>query len=305
MQADAAEPPPALDVPHLAAPDWSAVTGPVPCPLCDYDLRGLAEPRCPECGYRFEWPDLLDPTRRRHKFLFEHHRGRNAWSFLRTLTATLQPRRFWRSLHPAQPSVPRRLAEYGVIVLALASLAPATYLVHAFAVARFGLPSKTLFWLGFINDTRQAMEAAWRFSGVRQLLQAMACYLLWAASTLGALLVFRISMRRARIRPDHVARCVVYSFDAVLWTAAAVVIAEVAGFFVDLYGGSDVLEFVMVNAVPLACLLLVPSVPYRLWMAYRLYLRFDRPLLTVLASQAIALLVLINAYLLVMTWGVS
>src|SRR5687768_18521450 len=48
-----------------AAPAWAgAATRPdeVPhCPLCDYDLRGLAEPRCPECGYRFTWEELRDP----------------------------------------------------------------------------------------------------------------------------------------------------------------------------------------------------------------------------------------------------
>jgi hypothetical protein len=30
----------------------------LPCPRCDYNLRGLAVPRCPECGYRFTWSDL-------------------------------------------------------------------------------------------------------------------------------------------------------------------------------------------------------------------------------------------------------
>ena len=38
----------------------------VNCPLCGYDLRGLVDPRCPECGYRFVWADLTDSTRRRH-----------------------------------------------------------------------------------------------------------------------------------------------------------------------------------------------------------------------------------------------
>ena len=43
------------------------------CPLCEYNLRGLSEPRCPECGYRFEWAELRDPSRRLHPYLFEHH----------------------------------------------------------------------------------------------------------------------------------------------------------------------------------------------------------------------------------------
>ena len=87
----------------------SAVRDAVRCPLCDYDLRGLAEPRCPECGYRFVWEDLTDPTRRRHPYLFEHHPRRNFWSFRRTFIAGLRPRRFWSTLYPAQLSRPSRL----------------------------------------------------------------------------------------------------------------------------------------------------------------------------------------------------
>jgi len=54
------------------------------CPLCEYELRGLIDPLCPECGYRFEWPDLLDPSRRKHPYLFELYPKRNAWSFFKT-----------------------------------------------------------------------------------------------------------------------------------------------------------------------------------------------------------------------------
>ena len=57
----------------VEAPDWMQVEHAVLCPLCEYELRGLVDPRCPECGYRFNWPELLDPTLRRHEYLFEHH----------------------------------------------------------------------------------------------------------------------------------------------------------------------------------------------------------------------------------------
>src|SRR3954464_15190796 len=70
------------------------------CPMCGYDLRGQIDPRCPECGYTFDWEELRDPTRRLHPYLFEHHPRRNVWSFIRTLTAGLRPRRFWSMLYP-------------------------------------------------------------------------------------------------------------------------------------------------------------------------------------------------------------
>jgi hypothetical protein len=98
-------------------PDWSNIQEEIHCPLCGYNLHGLTDPRCPECGYRFEWPDLLDPTRRLHPYLFEHHPERNFWSFWKTAIGGLLPRRFWRTLQPVQPSRPRRLVLYWLLVL--------------------------------------------------------------------------------------------------------------------------------------------------------------------------------------------
>src|SRR5438105_1129104 len=92
--------------------DTSTVESPtmqeeVTCPLCEYNLRGLSEPRCPGCGYKFTWDEITDKTRRLHPYLFEHHPERNVWSFARTAFAALWPRGFWTTLHPAQPSRPR------------------------------------------------------------------------------------------------------------------------------------------------------------------------------------------------------
>jgi hypothetical protein len=39
---------------------------PPTCPKCDYDLRGLPEQRCPECGTEFRWEDI----RRRAKLIW-------------------------------------------------------------------------------------------------------------------------------------------------------------------------------------------------------------------------------------------
>ena len=104
---DTASPAPPAQQP--AADDENLV-----CPLCDYDLRGLTEARCPECGYTFDWADLRDPARRKHKYLFEHHPERNVWSFARTLLGGLRPRKFWGGLLPSQPSSPRRLLIYAL-----------------------------------------------------------------------------------------------------------------------------------------------------------------------------------------------
>ena len=103
-------------IPPTEPPDWSSIQEDIHCPLCEYDLRGIGEPRCPECGYMFDWPDLLDPTRRLHPYLFEHHPERNLWSFWRTAAGALLPRRFWRTVQPGQVR-PRRLILYWVLTV--------------------------------------------------------------------------------------------------------------------------------------------------------------------------------------------
>ena len=293
--------PPARSAPE-PAPDWSAVREVVRCPLCEYDLRGLSEPRCPECGFTFTWADLFDPTRKRHRFLFEHHPSRNLWSFRRTLVAGLRPRRFWTSLHPTQPSRPGRLALYALLVVLVGAVPPmAVRFGHAMAWWRAFLPSTSFPWTRapFLSSGG-ALEASFRFSGAESVATAFAYFALWGVTTCGALLVFRISMRRARIRPVHVARCVVYSFDAIFWAGAILFVAAATTLLLDLLGAGYG-PFVMIEYAPawlgILTFLLVLHVPYRLCAAYRLYLRFDRPVLTVLASQVIAALVLFNVFM--------
>ena len=231
----------------LAAPDWATLREDVRCPLCEYELRGLSEPRCPECGYRFDWPDLTDPVRRRHPYLFEHHPEHNVWSFTRTLLGGLRPARFWTSLHPAQRSTPRRLALYALLVtVALAAVVLghyALYLREAAEAASFrrgtlalaNAPGTTRLrdlqqqgWsLQSFLDTYEPVppsgafyRRAWEVEGHWAI--RLACFwLVWPWLLFATLLLFRISMRRARIRPPHVLRCVVYSFDIALWVAVA------------------------------------------------------------------------------------
>ncbi len=101
--------------PQSPAPDWEAIKEDLKCPLCDYNLRGLAEPRCPECGFKFTWQELFDADRDRPQYLFEDHPKRNIWSFFKTFCNDCRPRRFWRELSPARPVNVRRLLIYWVI----------------------------------------------------------------------------------------------------------------------------------------------------------------------------------------------
>jgi hypothetical protein len=271
----------------------------------------------------------------RLKFLFEHHGGRPVRCFLRTLLAGWRPGRFWRNLKPAMQIMPRRLATYAAIVLLLGILAA----MSGFALEVAERTNQNLeqrrqanaYWASLTPQQKQGMatfaagnypayvrsytplpleSAFWQqFPWQRSLLRALPLALLvvaWPALTLATLLIFRRSLRQAKIRFGHVARVVVYSGDVFAFTLPFLLIA--AGFsaagWLPLYdvvrqapypldhvfhilpGLDDVLL-----ATSLALLLLAG---WRLARAYQLYLRFPHALATVLASQVIVWLALLS-----------
>jgi len=105
-------------------------------------------------------------------------------------------------------------------------------------------------------------------------------------------------MKRARVRPIHALRCVVYSGDVVAWLnlilAAVLVAAFVRNWASTTARSTD--EFIY---GPLACLLLLGSwfvFAYRFTIALRRYLRFDHVVATVAATQVIVLLSVLVAF---------
>jgi hypothetical protein len=261
----------------ITAPDWNAITERVACPLCDYELRGIAEPRCPECGYKFAWDELLDPARRLHPYLYEHHPERSAWSFWRTVRGGMRPGRFWRSLQPTQPSVPRRLVRYWGACVALAAVPLVGFVLWTW-YDRYAMTTGQL--------QAAANTAIGQDGAGAALLAGVLFFLGWPWLSFLALNVFFESMFRARLRSAHVLRCVVYAGDvAVLYAAvAAVGVTVVASARLRPYDDTRA----AVVLIPLAACYLVAC--WRLVAAYRHYMRFDRPGAAILASQVIALL---------------
>ena len=290
-----------------SAPDWSATTEPVRCPLCDYDLRGLVEPRCPECGYRFTWREVVDDVLHRHRYLFEHHPRRNVWSFVRTMLGGLRPARFWSSLKPGQPLRPGRLVLYWLISASLLPLGYAaafsrTAAAHApeyrqkrAAAIRYATrmrPGQPLpeyvdemfpapLSLGYV---RTIYRHEYRYHFGRHLRVAL-LYVLWPWLTLAVLLIFVASMRRAKVRTIHVLRCVLYCCDTGLWLGTAAVLAAPW-----LMRELDLGRYLGYRVESLAVLLLAPVTAWRLSAAYRHYLRFDHPTATAAASQVVVTL---------------
>jgi len=158
------------------------------------------------------------------------------------------------------------------------------------------LMALALLGTGSVASWGDALATAWNSEVMEFSFIAFAYYVLWAVATLLSLLVFRISMRRARIRPVHVARCVVYSFDAILWPGIAAFVTTALTIALALLLSKRDFSLLW-HAVAIAPWVLVTVVEFRLVMAYRHYLRFDRPFLTILASQVIAGLLVLNVLL--------
>ena len=207
-------------------PDWDAFVEDVPCPLCDYNMRGLPSPRCPECGGQFTWPDLLDSVLGKHPFLFEHHSRDGVWSFYRTLTAGLLHTFFWRSVKPSHQLVESRLRGYFWITLAL-GLALNFIASNIFQLSdkfaqellialgyqtNLGVWGRMLFYDGGYRFGDYADDgAAWSI---------IACFL-WLLTTFFSLRIFQPTLSQAKIRRSHLLRVCIYCGDTFVWMAAA------------------------------------------------------------------------------------
>ena len=321
-------------------PEWERIEEEIRCPLCEYNLRELTEPRCPECGYRFRWPELIDPSQRLHPFLFEHHPERNLWSFRRTVVGGLRPLRFWGSLHPAQPLRLTRLMLYWGAMVGVVLVAPSLHLASGVLLIRsqhqvqrtivqrywsapgvwsapmnaasaaeteaeYGSTDAFLdlyYPLNGLTIARRLLSQRW----VQGLLVAFVLTpVVWPWMTMLTLLLFAKSMKRKKIRAVHLMRCVVYSFDGILWVEVAASVFAVLNFGnlpTGRFAPTPITLglFLSGTAVLLAIALALGA--FRLALAYRLYLRFDHPVSTVLSSQVIVFLIFANLVVFVKYW---
>ena len=125
---------------------------------------------------------------------------------------------------------------------------------------------------------------------------------LWPWLTVMALFVFRKSLRRVRINSMHVLRCSVYSFDFLFWAACAIFFAAPRRYFFFLPPSSLFLTLLIEVGPFVAFLLGLTIVSYRLAVAFKHYLRLDKPVSVVVATQVIVILVMANIYALFVLW---
>lgn len=306
----------------------------LPCPLCQYDLRGATEPRCTECGYQTSWEELRDPKRRLHPFLFEHHPESNFKSFFRTLFATLRPGRFWRSVFDTQPSFPSRLR---TCWLTYSLLSITLYIAITWPLAavqsREGVNKSRAWNQGNIQNRPEleeyytsqygSLEAYLDYmypleyaTHIRIVAPAVFCSpismialftLLWVPGTVLLLCIFQGSRRRRQLKSHHIMRCAIYCGDISLWFLPLVTTYYLSVYDFSNYvwtSSDDLWAAPMKNIeivwIPLALFSLLALA--RFYYAMKHYLRFDCPLPTALATQVVWLLLWCNLILAPSIW---
>ena len=291
-----------------APPQWDAIQRDISCPLCDYNLRGLIAPRCPECGYRSTWPQLLDPWRI-HPYLFEHHPRHNWRSFWKTAFCDLRPLKFWSLLQPQHKPDVRRLAIYwllntlaGVLIFAMLQFIACAiwqhygYQYHTVVISNYrpwppppppppppDFPSPAFFALAW-NHFDLALPFWFAFA-----------YNAWMLCTLLAMRFFSISLRGSWLNMAHVFRCIVYSFDGAAWAA---ILSWLPLLVLDRgspWTGSPSADSMVSYFVPFIAMSWLFAF-FRLTVAQYRYLRFSHAWAVVLATQIIPALVFLNLY---------
>jgi ribosomal protein L37E len=303
-----------------SGPDWSLVPFQVGCARCGHDLRGLSEPKCPACGFEFDWAQAvpieqltcgkcgyhlyglqetrcpecgeaftweqaLDDYHRRCKPLFEYHwRTRPLRSFFGTWFRALRPGRFWRFVELHDPVRPGPILAMVAAFLAVFVVLP---------ILSTGVED----WLRRWFWTTRFPQRAWMAPGLAdlpwyvlgELRNPRAYYLLWSLALwsvclLASLMIFRQSMRLCRVRSVHVLR--VWALSVPLWVP--VIAFAAATYFCtapvrDAY--IDERELVVGGA-----LILLGIWAYTLCRAYRLYLHMPHSEAVVAAALLVAFL---------------
>ncbi|HEY8748702.1 MAG TPA: hypothetical protein VIM11_12055 [Tepidisphaeraceae bacterium] len=261
---------------------WPEHAGEIECPMCGYNLRGLATPRCPECGYSFSWAQLLDPTRRRHPYLFEHSQRHRLQRLFKTLTRNWEPNTFWRTLYPSQTPVTARLLFYGFLCMFVAATPT---LAVVWAMARKDNFNRFPTWQVDFKELllRKNLIIVW-------LSLVMAFYPLLTAISL---LIFQQSMRRAKVKAGHALRCAIYSGDVIVW---GVLLQWAAILFESMDTRGWGTSVALARMLTLGIVLTLAVTFMRLIEAYKHYMKFPHVLATIGLSQF--------AVILLMTWVV-
>jgi len=254
------------------------------CARCHYHLYGLTETRCPECGEPFNWDDALAEYHRRQKPLFEYQwRRRPVRSFIDTWKSTLRPGRFWArmSIHDP-PHIPALLAMIAgcfaasiIVWIPLQAIAGWVWDWRWYTLSRFR-QARWRPWDAVVKNCRDSLTDS-------TIYVTLGYAAVWALASLAALMIFRQSMRRYRVRTAHVTR--VWAYAVPMMLPLAVILPFVPLFVTGMWGWP---------ADPVFLhhwfLFLVPYVIWSIHFAYRDYLHMRHSLAVAISTQMIAVM---------------
>ncbi len=255
------------------------------CRYCEYHLFGLRRTRCPECGKRFTWAEVLTDYHGRRHGLFEYQWRRSP---LRSLGATwlkaLDPRSLWRLIDIHSPPNVKPLT-----VMALAAIVVFAVLAPACVGATNWLSAwicngRETAW-GTFYYLRRPLYQEIVAAGSSAAVSAIVLFsIAWCATSLASLLLFVQSMRRYKVRPGHVLRVWAYCvpLKTVLLPAVFAPACAIDSYF------SYPLNYVEVFAATA-----LPGMLHVVWSlreGYKTYLHMDHSWAVAVASQMVALL---------------
>lgn len=183
--------------PPDGAPDWSRFEAELRCPRCEYNLRMLTTPRCPECGLEFGWRELISAKAdERECPVFEYQwRRRPVRSFLCTFGLALLPWRLWRIVRlEFEPRLGPLLALTVITFIALHVISAGVSGIWQMTIDRvYG--GSVGFWASF--------GRSFGWPAVTGTLQTKLAPLLIVTASIA---IYRLTLVRFRIRMAHVIR---------------------------------------------------------------------------------------------------
>lgn len=207
------------------------------CPLCGYDLRGLASPRCPECGHAYDAQAIRDAKHLGIGWLVETELQHPFRAALRTSLRTLLPLStigFWKRLPPSAPIVPARLRAFAVWWLLLGWMLGMAFVITA-GVIRYNAaqaPAVTVWSGGYSTNVPTYIAQGFsRFTfydalgGIKGVVIRLLPILLifaWPLLTFSFLNVFGITFKRAGISAGHLWRVAAYPLPLMIIATYAI-----------------------------------------------------------------------------------
>jgi len=214
------------------------------CPRCGYDQAGEVarwetmcplQGKCSECGLDFEWRLVMRPELQVPRWFIETAEvGSRRWAAVGTAWRSILPWIFWRKVRMEYPIVLRYALAVSLIIfiacyLLMVAVSQLTLQLN-FGATRWGAILEYLpvsgFWLPFSDNedwifytpySTSTAANSWKITSIDQVLSATDLLVLLSAFLMP--LTFRllpVTLRRCKVRKEHLVRIALYSTPWVL-----------------------------------------------------------------------------------------